>query len=173
MALVTPVIDIGLITVAVVIISRFLQSKLIDKKKQKQAQKNMKEKQARIKELMKSQDGKSRDEMERLQKELLLEMNETMQGSMRYMMFSLPLFFGAFFVFGHFYGNQVFEAPFLLPKFDNFFFLNPLTWVPAGWSLETGWLKLYFVTYLIASILLGIAFKVKEKVLKRGVKSNA
>jgi len=123
----------------------------------------MKEKQAKIKELMKKDDEKSKKEMDGLQKEMFEEMNETMQGSMRYMMFSLPVFFGAFFVMGQFYGGLLFEAPFLVPKFEHFFFLNPLTWIPVGWSIETGWLKWYFITYLITSIAIGIAMKIRGK----------
>ena len=46
-------IEIGLIALVVVVVSKILQSKMIDKKKQKAAQAKMKEKQARIKELMK------------------------------------------------------------------------------------------------------------------------
>jgi uncharacterized membrane protein (DUF106 family) len=163
MAIVGPVVEISLVAVAVVVASRFLQSMRIDKEKQKAAQTRMKEKQAKIKELMKQGDEKSKGEMQRLQKEMFEEMSESMQGSMRYMLFSLPLFFGAFFVLGHFYGGTLFEAPFLVPKFENFFFLNPLTWVPVDWVLQTGWLKWYFITYLITSIFLGIILKIKEK----------
>ena len=166
MALISVVVDVGLIAVAVVAISRLLQSKLIDKKKQKAAQRRMKEKQARIKELMKNQDEKGKSEMSRLQKEMFEDMNETMQGSMRYMMFSLPVFFGAFFILGSFYGGTLFEAPFLLPRFEGFFFLNPLSWVPVGWGIETGWLKWYFIVYLIVSITLAIGLKIMERVKK-------
>jgi len=165
MAFISPVVDISLITVAVVIASKVLQNKLIDRKKQKESQARMKEKQAKIKELMKKGDEKSRNEMDALQKEILTDMNDTMQGSMRYMMFSLPIFFGAFFILGNFYGGLVFDAPFAVPKFDNFFFLNPLSWIPVGWGLNTGWLKWYFITYLITSIVIGVVMKVKEKFL--------
>jgi len=170
MAFINPIIDIVLITLVVVVISRILQAKLVNKKEQKAAQKRMKEKQAKIKELMKNSDEKSKSEMDRLQKEMFEDMNATMQGSMRYMMFSLPLFLGAFFVLGQFYGGQVLTSPTLLPKFDNFFFLNPFTWMPTGWGYETGWLKLYFVTYLISSIVIALAMKVWEKTKGKSAK---
>ena len=109
MAVINPLIDISLITLALVVISRFLQSKLIDKEKQKASQARMKEKQAKIKELMKNTDEKSKQEMNQLQKEMFEEMNETMQGSLRYMMFSMPLFFGVFFVLGSVLYNLFFE----------------------------------------------------------------
>jgi len=163
MVLVSPIIEIGLISLVVVALSKILQSKMIDKKKQKASQARMKEKQAKIKELVKNQDEKSKSEMERLQKEMFEDMNETMQGSMKYMMFSLPLFFGAFFIMGSLYGGMLLQAPFPLPKFEGFFFLNPFTWVPVGWGPETGWLKWYFIIYLIASIVFAIIMKIVEK----------
>ena len=162
MALIDPAIDIALASVVVVAASRLLQSRLIDKEKQKAAQQRMKEKQARIKLLIKNNDEKSRNEMQKLQQEMLEEMNETMQGSMRYMMLSLPLFFGVYMAFGFFYGGMTLQAPFPVPRFANFFIFNPFTWVPAGWGPETGWLKWYFITYLIISVALGIVLKARE-----------
>ena len=163
------VIEISLIALVVVVVSKFLQAKMIDKKKQKEAQAQMKEKQKKIKELMKKGDEKSKNEMDRLQKEMLEDMNATMQGTMKYMIFSMPLFFGAFFVLGSLYGNMLFNAPFLLPKFQDFFFLNPLTWIPVGWGYETGWLKWYFIIYLVASIIIAVTLKIREKVVKKGI----
>ena len=165
MAIINPLIDISLIAVAVVVISKVMQAKFIDRKKQKESQERMKEKQKKIKELMHKEDEKSKNEIEKLQKELLEEMNETMQGTMRYMMFSLPVFFGAFFILGAMFGIEMFETPFLVPKFEGFFFLNPFTWIPVGWVEQSGWLKLYFITYLVTSIIIGIAMKIREKFL--------
>ncbi len=165
------VIEISLIALAVVVISKILQSKMIDKKKQKAAQAQMKEKQKKIKELMKNGDEKSKNEVDRLQKEMLEDMNATMQGTMKYMLFSMPLFFGAFFILGSLYGGILFNAPIMLPKFQGFFFLNPFTWIPVGWGYETGWLKWYFIIYLIASIIIAVTLKIREKVVKRGSKN--
>jgi len=173
MVFIDPILEIGLIALAVVVVSKFLQSRMIDKKKQKEAQANMKEKQVKIKELMKAGDEKSKNEMDRLQKEMFEDMNATMQGTMKYMIFSMPLFFGAFFVLGFLYGGMLIEAPFVLPKFQGFFFLNPFTWVPVGWGTETGWLKWYFIIYLIASIAISIALKAREKFIKEKREENA
>ncbi len=164
MAVISPLVDISLVALAVVAVSRLLQARMIDKGKQKAAQARMKEKQAKIKQLMRNNDDKSRQEMQRLQQEMFEEMSETMQGSLRYMMFSLPIFFGAYFVLGMFYGGISFETPFLVPKFEGFFLFNPFTWMPTDWVMHTGWLKWYFITYLIVSIALGIVLKIKEKV---------
>ena len=164
MAVISPTLDISLIALAVVAISRILQRKLIDKDKQKATQARMKEKQSRIKELMKREDTQSKTEVQKLQQEIFEEMGESMQGSLRYMMFSLPVFFGAFFILGNFYGGTLFETPFPVPKFENFFFLNPFSWIPIDWVNQAGWLKWYFITYLIASIILGILLKIKEKI---------
>lgn len=167
MALITAAVDIVLVAAGIVIVSKLLQNKLIDKEKQKASQKNMKEKQAKIKELMKNTDEKSKREMERLQTEMLQEMNETMQGSMRYMMFSLPIFFGVWFVLGYFYGGMIIEAPFLVPKFNGFFMFNPFSWVPVDWNMQSGWLKWYFISYLLISIGLGIVLKIREIAFKK------
>jgi len=166
-AIISPTTDISLIAVAVVAISKILQAKFIDKEKQKQSQERMKEKQKRIKELMSKEDEKSKGEVDKLQQELLEEMNETMQGTMRYMMFSLPLFLGAFFILGTMFGIEMFETPFLVPKFEGFFMLNPFTWVPVGWVSQSGWLKWYFITYLLTSIAIGAVTKVKEKIVDK------
>jgi len=165
-AVITPIIDIGLLAVIVVIISRVLQAKFIDKKKQKESQARMKEKQAKIKELMKNGDEKSKNEMEQLQKELFEEMGETMQGTTRYMMFSLPIFFGAYYIIGNFYGLQMFQTPFLVPKFAGFFALNPLTWIPIDWVGQSGGIKWYIIVYFLISMGLGLVLKLKEKLTK-------
>ncbi|MBN2067808.1 MAG: hypothetical protein JW744_05050, partial [Candidatus Diapherotrites archaeon] len=95
------------------------------------------------------------------------EMGETMQGSMRYMMFSFPVFIGAFILLGMFYGSITFEAPFTVPKFENFFLLNPFTWMPVGWGYSTGWLKWYFISYLITSIILAAGLKIAGKAMEK------
>lgn len=167
MTLITVAIDIALVAAGIAVASKLLQNRLIDKEKQKASQKSMKEKQAKIKELMKNTDEKSKGEMERLQTEMMREMNETMQGSMKYMMFSLPLFFGVWFVLGYFYGAMIVETPFLVPKFSGFFMFNPFTWMPVDWTMQSGWLKWYFISYLLISIVLGIILKIREIALKK------
>ena len=167
MVLFDPLLEIGLIAIIVVVASRLLQTKFIDKKKQKETQASMKIKQAKIKELMKNDDEKSKNEMEQLQKELFEEMGEMMQGTTRYMMFSLPIFFGVFFVLGQFYGIQVFTTPFLVPKFEGFFMLNPFSWMPVDWVNQTGWLKWYIIIYFVLSMGWGIVLKIKDIAVKK------
>ena len=167
MALISPIVDISLVALVLVVVSRFLQSKMIDKDKQKAAQARMKEKQAKIKELMKNEDEKSKNEMQRLQQEMFEEMNETMQGSMRYMLVSLPLFLAAWWLMGWLYGGQLFATPFPVPKFEGFFFLNPFTWAPVGWVLESGYAKWYIINYFIFAIMLGVGMKAREKIVKK------
>ena len=168
MAIVDPVVGISVVAIILVVISRFLQAKMIDKKKQKAAQARMKEKQAKIKELMKNEDEKSKNEMKRLQQEMFEEMNETMQGSMKYMIVSLPLFLGAWWMMGYLYGGQLFATPFSVPKFEGFFMFNPFTWIPTGWVLESGYAKWYIINYFIVAIILAIGMKVREKAMNKG-----
>ncbi len=155
MVFISPAIDISLITLALVVVSRFLQSKLVNKEKQKAAQQRMKEKQKRIKELIASNDERSKNEAAALQREIFAEMGESMQGSMRYMMVSLPFFLVVFAALGFFYGGLYFDALFPIPKFEG--------WLPVGLTTKTGWFKWYFFTYLIASIVLGIVLKIWVK----------
>ncbi len=167
MAVVDPVVGISVVAIILVVISRFLQRKMIDKKKQKAAQARMKEKQAKIKELMKNEDEKSKNEMKQLQQEIFEEMNETMQGSMKYMIVSLPLFLGAWWLMGYFYGGQLFTTPFPVPKFEGFFMFNPFTWVPTSWVTASGYAKWYIINYFIVAIVLGIAMKIREKAMNK------
>ncbi|MDP2974272.1 MAG: EMC3/TMCO1 family protein [Candidatus Diapherotrites archaeon] len=155
MALISPAIDISLITLALVVIGRFLQSKLINKEKQKASQQRMKEKQKRIKELVASNDERSKSEAAALQREMFAEMGESMQGSMRYMMVSLPFFLVVYAALGFYYGGLYFDALFPVPKFDGL--------LPVGLATKTGWFKWYFFNYMIASIVLGIVLKVWVK----------
>ncbi len=155
MVFISPAIDIGLISVALVVVSRFLQSKLVDKEKQKAAQQRMKEKQKRMKELIASNDERSKNEAAALQREMFAEMGESMQGSMRYMMVSLPFFLVVYAALGFLYGGLYFDALFPIPKFQGI--------IPVSLTTKTGWFKWYFFNYLIASIVLGIIIKVWAK----------
>ncbi len=166
MAFLTPAIDIAVISAVLVAVSRFIQGKLVDKAKMKEIQKRSKEKQRRIKELVQRTDEQSKAEIQRLQQEMFAEMGESMQGSRRYMMVSLPIFLVVSFLLGTFYGGTAFDALFPLPEFNNFFLLNPLTWIPVGFSVKTGWLKWYFFSYMIVSIVLSIAAKIYGKAKK-------
>jgi uncharacterized membrane protein (DUF106 family) len=155
MVFISPAIDIGLISLALVVVSRFLQSKLVNKEKQKAAQQRMKEKQKRMKELIANNDERSKNEAAALQREMFAEMGESMQGSMRYMMVSLPFFLVVYAALGFYYGGLYFDALFPIPKFQG--------WLPVGLATKTGWFKWYFFNYLIASIVLGIVLKIWVK----------
>ena len=163
MSLISPAIDIVLISAVLVAVSRVLEAKIGNKKKMKESQQRMKEKQKQIKELAKRDDEKSKQEAQKLQQEMLQEMGESMQGSMRYMMISMPIFLVVFLFLGAAYGSTTLEALFPLPKFSGFFLLNPLTWIPVDFTTTTGWLKWYFFSYLIISIIVGIVWRAVEK----------
>ncbi|MCX6798736.1 MAG: EMC3/TMCO1 family protein [Candidatus Diapherotrites archaeon] len=168
MHFISPAIDIVLISAVLVAASRLLERRFVDKKKMKESQQRMKEKQKQIKDLMQRSDEKSKQDATRMQQEMLQEMSENMQGSLNYMMVSLPVFLVAFFFLGQLYGGKIFEAPFPLPQFHGFSIINPFSWVPVGIGTETGYLRWYFISYLIISILLGIAMKIASRVRTGG-----
>ena len=155
MALFDPMIDIALATIAIALISRALQSKFVDRKKMKQQQADMKEKQKKVKELMQKTDQKSRLEMEKLQKEMLESMSESMQGSMRYMMISLPLFLGFFWVLGTAYEGALISLPFAVPIIHR----NMSFEITASIS----WLWWYIYSMFAISIMINLALKAWDK----------
>ena len=77
MVLISAGIDIAIIATVLVVASRILQSKMIDKKKMKEQRKEMKEKQAQIKELLGKDDEKSRQDAQQLQMEIMKSMSES------------------------------------------------------------------------------------------------
>ena len=160
MALFEPAVSILLTTVALVIISKILQSKFIDKEKMKLQRQQMKEKQNKIKELLKEGDHKKK-EADKLQTEILENTMEMMQSSNKMMFVSLPIFLGIFFVLGFVYGETLLTSLIPLPQtgwwnglpIPNFF----------EWRMEAGYRTIYIYYYLALSIIVGIGLKIFEK----------
>jgi uncharacterized membrane protein (DUF106 family) len=159
-----PAILILIIAVVVVLISKFLQKKFIDKEKIKSLQSKVKEKSKLYQDAIKSNDKnkieKSQEEMFAIQSELMQQM---MPGQMKLMLITLPIFMVVFYVLGSFYEGISFNYFFSLPTFEAFNFINPFTWIPNGFSISTGYKKAYIFSGLFASIILTIVEKMIEK----------
>lgn len=115
----------------------------------------MNENQKKMNELLKRSDEASKKEMERLQAESLESMNVMMQGNMKYMLFSMPVFLVFFAVLGSLYGSFIVNLPFPVPL------------VHRNFSFEItsriSWLWWYIYCGLIASIVINLITSALEK----------
>lgn len=155
MAFFNAIIEIALVSIAITIVSRMLQEKLVDKKKQKMHQDRMKENQKKIKELARRSDDGAKKEMEKLQTETLESMNAVMQGNMKYMLFSFPLFIVFFAVLGAVYGSTTIKLPFPLPVLHSDFSFEITSTI--------SWLWWYIYSAMVAGIIINAITSAMEK----------
>lgn len=159
MPLITPIVDIALISFAMAIVSQILQRKLVDRKKMKQTQEQMKAMQKQLQELAKQDNEKAKLESARIQNEMLKLMNESMKGSMKHMVVSLPIFFIVFAFLAGFYAGQLIQAPFPLPV------------VHRNFSFEItqtiSWLWWYIYCSLAFSIIFSIILKIADSAKRK------
>ncbi len=163
LVLIQPAIEIAIICFILAIVSKILQRKLINKKLMKEYKDEIKKINIKVKEALK--EGKSERASE-LQKEMFSTQGKMLQMSNKVMMFSLPIFLIAFAGLSFLYGGTSFESFIPLPLFNNFFLLNPASWIPIGLTTITGYYKAYFFYYLISTIVLTIIEKVYDKKMK-------
>lgn len=151
MAFINGATDIAVIAFIIAIISQVMRAKFIDQKKQKTDQKRIKEIQQNMNELMKKTDEKSKKELEEIQAEYLNITKEMMQGNMKYMLFSFPVFIIAMYFIKESYNGIIIPLPFELPLFGP----------------DVGWLGWYILMALISSIILSIIMKAIEMVKQK------
>jgi len=145
-------LEIALVSLGVVALSQLLQWKFLDKKGMKEMQGKIKENQKKLKELMGKEDSKSKQEAERLQKEMLELMGKNMQSTMRHMIITFPIFIAVYWALGQAYGHSLLQLPFELPVVHRNFTFE----ITSGVS----WLWWYIYTSLVFSIGFGIVKKV-------------
>ena len=155
-----PAIVILIVTIGMVLVSKMLQNKFIDKEKMKRNKERMKKKQVRIKQLMK--DG-NKEEANVLQKEIMADTMEMMKGTQKMMVVSLPLIV-VYFILGWVYGGVTFESLFAIPTFS---WYGIIPFPNGGLSILTGWRRAYFVYYFMWFIGIGIIMKVRDIIKKR------
>ena len=160
-----PAVIILIVTLGMVIVSKLLQNKFLDKDKMKRNKERMKKKQAKIKELMK--DGK-KEEAQVLQKEIMADTMEMMKGTQKMMVVSLPLIV-VYFILGFMFEGISFESLFAIPTFSWYGFI-PLP--NGGFSIMTGWRRAYFVYYFMWFIIIGIILKIKDKIADSEIKEK-
>jgi uncharacterized membrane protein (DUF106 family) len=159
-----PAVDIGLLAAGLSIVMRLVQNKFVNRKQMKVRQAEMKKKQKRIKELAQRGDDKSKGEMMELQKEMMADMNEMMQGSMKSMMYTMVLIIPLWWFFGSNYAEVSINLPFAIPFWAAFDWFNPGSWVTFKMFETTNWIGWYVLISLIVSIVFSVALKIYDKV---------
>lgn len=139
-------LEIALVSLAMVIVSQFLQRKFIDRKAVKASQDKIKEKQKRLKELLAKGDSKSKAEAEKLQNEMLQMLNDNMQGTMKHMLVSFPIFIAVFWFLGITYAGIAVQLPIAVPVMHRNFSIEITSSISWLW-----W-------YIYSSLIFGIIF---------------
>ena len=127
------------------VLSKFMQKKLMGQDMQA-SQEQLKQKQSKIKELMKKNDPKSAEELKKVQEEMMSDLNAMTSKNLKYMVVSLPVFLLVFYGIQKAYNSQVIR---LLPNF------------------ELSWFWYYFLCAILSSIGLGV---VQNRLKKKEVK---
>ena len=148
-----------------VLVSKILQNKFIDKEKMKRNKERMKKKQQQIKQYMK--DGE-KEKAQELQKEIMADTMEMMKGTQKMMVVSLPLII-VYFILGAFYAGMTFDSLFAIPTFT---WYGIIPFPDGGLSIATGWRRAYFIYYFMWFIVIGIIMKVKEKIMDKSMMSE-
>lgn len=148
MVYINPAIEIALIGIGVSVISIILQILLTNKKKQLEIQHKMKERNARMKELIKANTEQSKNEIGLLQKQMLDESMEMMQDNTKYMIVSMIVFLPLLGFVMSFYSKAGVVVNLLKPLAAfNLFGIFPFTFA-------SHWFWVYFGACLITSIAL-------------------
>ena len=107
-----PMLEIALVAFGLTTVSNLIQNKFMDKAKMKKMQKGMKTKQKRLKNLQEKYDD-NHPELEKLQKEMMTEMNDMMKGSMKSMVVVMGVVLPVFYFLHQHYGDLQVVVPFL------------------------------------------------------------
>ena len=160
--LINPTIDILLLSIVIAIVSQLFQIKFTDRKKMRAMQKDMKDKQKKMRELAGKTDANAVAEIKKLEQEMMQSLNESMKHSMSSMIKLMPLtviFLLVYWLLGSTYGKLA--VPTLFP-------INILK--PA-----MSWIWWYVICVFIASIALNLITNAVENKLEakaQGVAKN-
>ncbi|MFH0715168.1 MAG: EMC3/TMCO1 family protein [Candidatus Diapherotrites archaeon] len=148
--IVSPMADIAIYAFILACVSQWLQYKFFDRKGQISRQKEMKEKQKELNELLKKGDPESQKKAEAAQKEMMELLSKSMSGMPKQMIISMVIFLPPFAVIGWLYGEIIINLPFAIPWFD-------------GWTSTTNWVGWYVLCSLVFAIVLGMIIGQIEK----------
>ncbi|MBI2530266.1 MAG: DUF106 domain-containing protein [Candidatus Diapherotrites archaeon] len=139
--LINPTIDILLISIGIAAVSQLFQMKFTDRKKMRAMQKEMKDKQKRMRELAGKTDANALAEIKKLEQEMMHALNESMKHSMGSMIKLMPLtviFLFVYWLLGSAYGSSAVPT------------LFPISIVKPA----MGWIWWYVICVFIASIVI-------------------
>jgi uncharacterized membrane protein (DUF106 family) len=159
--LVSPHVDIALISLALALVSQFIQRVVFDKKGMQAKQKEMKEKSTKARELMKKGDDKSMKQMEELNKEIMESMSTMMSGSFKMMAVMFIVYMPVLWYLPEAYSGTI-DLPI------------PLPWLGGegqgliAFTSTTNWLGWYFISAMVFSLGLNAIINLVGKV--RGAK---
>lgn len=143
--IVSPIADIALYAFVLALVSQWLQYKFFDRKGQMARQKEMKEKQQEMNELMKKGDAISQKKAEEIQKEMMQLLGKSMEGMPKQMIISMAVFLPPFAAIGYLYGETIVSLPFSIPWFNG----QGLYWVTT-----TNWVGWYVLCSLVFALIL-------------------
>lgn len=164
---VDPYVDIAVVCVVLALISQAIQAKFVNTPEVKEARERSKEKNKRMRELMKKTDDESVQEMKKIQKEIMDDTMASMK-TMHYAFLTLPLYLV---VFGYFGGSSV---PFVGGLFGNGAYTDvvfnlpvALPWIDFQFHETTNWLGYYFVWIMLSTIVIKLGLTVFERMKKK------
>jgi uncharacterized membrane protein (DUF106 family) len=152
--IVSPMADIALYAFILACLSQWLQYRFFDRKGQIARQKEMKEKQKELNELLKKGDVESQQKAEAAQKEMMELLSKSMTGMPKQMIISMAIFLPPFAVIGWLYGEIIINLPFAIPWFNG---------TGLYWATTTNWVGWYVLCSLVFAIVLGIIIGQVEK----------
>ncbi len=144
-------VEIFVFSAILAVISKALQFVLMDRKAFLASQNKMKEQQKRIQELASKEDPESKKEMEKIQSEMLENLNKSMGGMLKMMVVSLIVFGPALVLLRGWYSADLVSLPFALPV------------IHSNLSFEItstiSWFWMYIYSSLLTSLVLGAILK--------------
>ncbi len=153
-----PQLEVSVIAAALVVVSQAVQEMFGKRKELLKYQEDMKKKQAKMKELVKSTHPNAKKELEEAEKEMLESLNFITKNSMRMMVVSLIVFLPVYFLLGQIYGHLTFNLPIPIPWFAvSLEMFNPFTWFELYSQTNfVGWYALnalFFSLFIINPIM--------------------
>lgn len=149
-------IEIAVISLALVLVSRAIRIRFGNEKELNQLQAQVKEKQKRMQELLKKEDEKSKKEAENIQTEMMGSLNKSMSLSMKTMVISMIIFVPALALLGGTYHGMTVVSPLAIPVFHHATGLIPFS---VELSDHSNWFSWYFWWSIIGSLVLGFVLK--------------
>ncbi|MBU0635434.1 DUF106 domain-containing protein [Candidatus Micrarchaeota archaeon] len=148
-------IEIAIISIVLVVVARYLQIKYGNKKVVNAIQKEVKEKQNKIKELSKQDDPNAKKEADALQMEMMQDLSKMMSSNMRVMIVSMIIFIPGLALIGFLYNGMIVNSPIPLIVFHrggDFFFWFEIT-------AKSNWFSWYLWWSIGTSIVMSVVFK--------------